>query len=121
MFVIEGNLNGTNLSFNEANLSQTDLHELIVLANDKRAVAESTNTKPDNQQIKPYFKDVITWNDLDFNSQAEVKIAEALDRANIIFLSNTKIRLTTPTGRENKIANFVILHDGKLGILQTNN
>ncbi len=119
--IIEGNLNGTNLSFNEANLSQTDLHELIVLANDKRSVAESTNTKPDNQQIQPYFKDRIKWNDLDFNSQAEVKIAEALDRANIIFLSNTKIRLTTPTGRENKIANFVILHDGKLGILQTNN
>ncbi len=119
--IIEGNLNGTNLSFNEANLCQTNLQELIVLANGKRVVAESTNTKPDNQEIQPYFKNGIKWNDLDFNSQAEVKIAEALDRANIIFLSNTKIRLTTPTGRENKIANFVILHAGKLGILQTNN
>ncbi|MGD1807147.1 hypothetical protein ACP6PL_17160 [Dapis sp. BLCC M126] len=119
--IIGVNLSGTNLSVNEANLCQTDLHELILLANGKKSVAERTNTKPDNQQIKPYFKNGIKWNDLDFNSQAEVKIAEALDRANIIFLANTKIRLTTPIGRENKIANFVILHAGKLGILQTNN
>lgn len=114
-------MNGTNLSFNEANLCQTDLHELIVLAHGKRAVAESMTTKLDKQPIQPSFKNGITWNDLDFNSQAEVKIAEALDRANIIFFPNPKIRLTTSTGRKNKLAHFVILQGGKLGILQINN
>ncbi|GFZ91676.1 hypothetical protein [Okeania sp. KiyG1] len=59
------------------------------------------------------MKNTVNWNGLDFNSQAEVKIAEALDRANIIFFPNTKIRLTTATGRENKIVNFVILHRKK--------
>ena len=116
--VIEGNLNGSNLSFNEAKLCQTDLHELIVLTNGKKLVEENTNTKGDRQQNKSYLKNIINWNGLDLNSQAEVKIAEALDRANIIFFSNTKIRLTTATGRENKIVNFVILHRGKLGIIQ---
>lgn len=119
--IIGVNLSGTNLSVNEANLCQTDLHELILLANGKKSVAESTNTKPDNQQIKADFKDGIKWNGLDFNSQAEVKIAEALDRANIRFFSNTKIRLTTTTGKQNQLANFVILHGGKLGIIQINN
>ncbi|MDY7007620.1 MAG: hypothetical protein SWX82_27720 [Cyanobacteriota bacterium] len=79
---------------------------------------ESTKTKADNQQNKSYLKNTINWNGLDFNSQAEVKIAEALDRANIIFLSKTKIRFTSATGRENKIVNFLILHREKLGILQ---
>ena len=116
--VIEGNLNGSNLSFNEAKLCQTDLHELIVLTNGKKLVEENTNTKGDRQQNKSYLKNIINWNGLDFNSQAEVKIAEALDRANIIFFSNTKIRLTTATGRENKIVNFVVLHREKLGIIQ---
>ena len=64
------------------------------------------------------MKNIINWNGLNLNSQAEVKIAEALDRANIIFFSNTKIRLTTATGRENKIVNFVVLHKEKLGIIQ---
>ena len=116
--MIEGNLNGSNLSFNEAKLCQTDLHELIVLTNGKKLVEENTNTKGDRQQNKSYLKNIINWNGLNLNSQAEVKIAEALDRANIIFFSNTKIRLTTATGRENKIVNFVILHRGKLGIIQ---
>ena len=116
--IIGVNLSGTNLSVNEANLCQTDLHELIVLTNGKKLVEESTNTKADHLQNKSYLKNTINWNGLDFNYQAEVKIAEALDRANIIFFSNTKIRLTTATGRENKIVNFVILHREKLGIIQ---
>ena len=116
--IIGVNLSGTNLSVNEANLCQTDLHELIVLTNGKKLVEESTNTKADRLQNKSYLKNTINWNGLDFNSQAEVKIAEALDRANIIFFSNTKIRFTTATGRENKIVNFVILHREKLGIIQ---
>ncbi|NEP83391.1 MAG: hypothetical protein F6K17_02625 [Okeania sp. SIO3C4] len=116
--IIGVNLSGTNLSVNEAKLCQTDLHELIVLTNGKNLEEESTKYKPDRLQNKSYLKNTINWNGLDFNSQAEVKIVEALDRANIIFFSNTKIRLTTVTGRENKIVNFVILYRGKLGIIQ---
>ena len=116
--IIGVNLSGTNLSLNEANLCQTDLHELIVLTNGKKLVEENTNTKPGNQENKSYLKNTINWNGLNFYSQAEVKIAEALDRANIIFFSNTKIRLTTATGRENQTVNFVILHREKLGIIQ---
>ncbi|NEN93715.1 MAG: hypothetical protein F6K48_34530 [Okeania sp. SIO3H1] len=116
--IIGVNLGGTNLSVNEANLCQTDLNELMVFTDGKKSLAKNTNIKPGNEENKSYLKDRINWNGLNFHSQAEVKIAEALDRANIIFFSNTKIRLTTATGRENQIVNFVILHREKLGIIQ---
>jgi hypothetical protein len=58
------------------------------------------------------------WNDLRFRCEEQVKIAEALDRANIFFFPNSKARLTTPEGRQNQEPDFLIFHQGKLGILE---
>jgi hypothetical protein len=58
------------------------------------------------------------WNNLRFRCEEQVKIAEALDRANIFFFPNSQARLTTPEGRQNQEPDFLIFHQGKLGILQ---
>ena len=54
---------------------------------------------------------------MQFRSEEEVKIAEALDRAGVLFCSNSKIRLTTSEGRENQESNFLVFYEGKWGIL----
>jgi very-short-patch-repair endonuclease len=61
---------------------------------------------------------VRTWNNLRFRSQSEVRIAIALDRAGVLFLPGCKGRLTTPMGRENREADFLVCHEGKWGILE---
>ncbi|MCL1475484.1 hypothetical protein [Argonema antarcticum] len=72
-----------------------------------------------NQEIKSNSEEKIYyWNDLPLRSQAQVKIAEALDRANILFIPNSKARLTTTEGRQNQEPDFLIFHQGKLGILE---
>jgi hypothetical protein len=61
---------------------------------------------------------VRTWNNLRFRSQSEVRIAIALDQAGVLFLPNCRARLTTPQGRENREADFLVCHEGKWGILE---
>jgi hypothetical protein len=58
------------------------------------------------------------WNNLRFRSESEVKIAEALDRAGVLFLPNCKARLNTPEGRRNREADFIICHNGRWGMLE---
>ncbi|AFY82673.1 pentapeptide repeat-containing protein [Oscillatoria acuminata] len=58
-----------------------------------------------------------SWNGWQFRSQAEVKIAEALDRAGVLFYPNATARLTTPDGRKNQDPHFLVGSEGKLGIL----
>lgn len=57
------------------------------------------------------------WNGWQFRSLAEVKIAEALDRAGVLFYPNATARLTTPDGRKNQEPHFLVGSEGKLGIL----
>jgi hypothetical protein len=58
------------------------------------------------------------WKNLYFRSQSEIRIAEALDRAGVLFFPNCRGRLGLPATRENKEADFLICHDGKWGILE---
>lgn len=55
---------------------------------------------------------------MNFHYEEQIKIAEALDRANILFFPNSKARLTTTEGRQNQELNFLIFHQGKWGILE---
>jgi uncharacterized protein YjbI with pentapeptide repeats len=72
-----------------------------------------------NQGINFYSNQQIhTWENLRFRSKTEIKIAEALDRAGVLFLPNCLARLNTPNGRENKEADFLICYNGKWGILE---
>jgi len=112
---IEVNLSGANLSganlsgarlfanLNEADYVQTDL--------DKTINADS-ETELSNSQNE------IDWNGFCFHSDAQVKIAETLDRTSTLFIPNSQLRLATPAGRQNQQADFLIFHQNKLGILK---
>lgn len=83
-----------------------------------RKTPESANTA-NNQGVKFNFNNKThTWQRLTFRSKTEIKIAEALDRAEVLFLPNCLARLNTPNGRANKEADFLICYNGKWGILE---
>jgi hypothetical protein len=72
-----------------------------------------------NQGVQFYSNSIIhTWENLRFRSKTEIKIAEALDRTGVLFVPNSLARLTTPKGRENKEADFLICYNGKWGVLE---
>ena len=60
----------------------------------------------------------LTWKNLRFRSASERRIAEALDRAGVLFLPNCRARLGPTANRKNREADFLIGHDQKWGILE---
>jgi uncharacterized protein YjbI with pentapeptide repeats len=112
---IEVNLSGANLSganlsgarlfanLNEADYGQADLDKIIT------AESETELSNSENE---------IDWNGFCFHSDAQVKIAEILDRTSTLFIPNSQLRLATPAGRQNQQADFLIFHQNKLGILK---
>ncbi|XWK89231.1 MAG: pentapeptide repeat-containing protein [Phormidium sp.] len=115
------NLTGANLSETRicANLIQADLCQAIL----DRKIITNNNTQSDkardNWEANPDSEEqTYHWNGLHFCSEAQVKIAEALDRTNILFIPNFQIRLTSTEGRENKQVDFLIFYQGKSGILE---
>jgi hypothetical protein len=112
---IEVNLSGANLSganlsgarlfanLNEADYGQADLDKTI------NADSETELSASENE---------IDWNGFCFHSDAQVKIAEILDRTSTLFIPNSQLRLATPAGRQNQQADFLIFHQNKLGILK---
>lgn len=59
------------------------------------------------------------WQELWFRSQAEVCIAEALDRANVLFTPNASIRLgVSPDHRDNVEVDFLVIAGRKVGVLE---
>ncbi len=60
---------------------------------------------------------MIVWNGLNFRSQSEHLIAEALERAKVMFLPNSRVRLGT-VKRGTMEPDFLICHKGKWGILE---
>ena len=130
--MIEVNLSGANLSgasLSVANLSVqkpslTNLSEAdSLLADLQKAIIPDNKTESiengHNQGVQSNSEETIYhWNGLRFRSDAQIKIAEALDRANVLFFPNSKARLTTTEGRENQEPDFLIFHNGKWGILE---
>ncbi|MEG4961974.1 MULTISPECIES: pentapeptide repeat-containing protein [unclassified Microcoleus] len=128
---IEVNLSGANLSganlngarvvanFIETDLSQAD-YQGSIAPNDKTASSEELTDIEDeqNQEIQPDSEDEINWNGFRLHSDAQVKIAEILDRTSTLFIPNSQLRLATPEGRQNLEADFLIFHQGKLGMLK---
>ncbi len=77
------NLSGANLSgarlfanLNEADYVQTDLDK-IINADSETELSDSKNT--------------INWNGFCFHSDAQVKIAETLDRTSTLFIPNSQL------------------------------
>ncbi len=71
-----------------------------------------------NQGVDINNRVTIMWKNLRFRSESEKKIAEALDKANVLFLPNCLARLNTPEGRKNKEPDFVVCENGRWGILE---
>lgn len=57
------------------------------------------------------------WQNLYFRSQSEIRIAEALDRAGVLFFPNCRGRLGREA-RQNREADFLVCHNGAWGILE---
>lgn len=58
------------------------------------------------------------YNNLRFRSASEVKIAEALDKAGVMYLPLCKARLNSGRNRVNREPDFLVCHGGKWGILE---
>jgi len=71
-------------------------------------------TKVSNQGINAPHE----WKGFYFRSKAEIKIAEALDRAGVLFYPNSKARLNKAEARVNKESDFLVFQAGKFGILE---
>ena len=59
-----------------------------------------------------------SWRNLRFRSESEIRIAQALERAEVLFLPNCMARLGLASDRKNREADFLICADGKWGILE---
>lgn len=83
--------------------------------NEVLAVLDGTSVH--NQAIG--FKATKTYAGLCFRSESEVRIAQALDRANVMFLPNCRARIgSRAETRRGLEADFVVMVDGKWGALE---
>ena len=112
---IEVNLTGTNLS--GANLSGARLFANLNEADYGQADLDKTINADSETELYNLEKE-INWNGFCFHSDAQVKIAEILDRTSTLFIPNSQLRLATPAGRQNVEADFLIFHQNKLGMLK---
>lgn len=60
----------------------------------------------------------LEWNHLRFRTVGEVRIAQALDAAGVLFLPNCRARLGDDGKRENREPDFLVCHKGKWGMLE---
>jgi hypothetical protein len=70
----------------------------------------------DNQAIG--YKATKSYEPLRFRSASEVRIAQALDRAGVMYLPNCKARVGSVERRRNSEADFLICANGSWGILE---
>lgn len=115
-------LSGTRLlftNFSEPVSCQQDLEQALLPDHNTDSPREIIKSEEEHQQIHYNSEEKIyLWNNFNFHCEEQIKIAEALERANILFFPNAKVRLTTPEGRSNQEANFLIFYQGKWGILE---
>lgn len=61
---------------------------------------------------------VRVWNNLNFRSASEVRIAQALDKAGALYWPNGRARLGEAGARRNLEADFLVCYRGRWGILE---
>lgn len=59
-----------------------------------------------------------TWAGMRFRSESELRLAQALDRAGVLFFPDALARLGTPRARQNREADFLVCWQGAWGILE---
>jgi hypothetical protein len=113
------NLSGTRLfvNLNEADFVQSDLGKTIIPG--EHEISEKNTAEEDKQETSQKAEEQsYDWNGWHFRSEEEVEIAEALDRAGVLFIPKSRIRMTTSEGKQNQEPDFLIFSQGKWGILQ---
>lgn len=92
---------------------------LIDIDPDWRAeLLEIARGKGINNQV-PRVAGVRSWQALNFRSESEVRIAQALERAGVLFLPNCRARLGAgSTGRKNREPDFLVCDEGRWGVLE---
>lgn len=61
----------------------------------------------------------LVWNGLQFRSKSEIEIAKELDKRGILFFPNAGSRITDMKDKRlTKEVDFLVIHNGKLGILE---
>lgn len=70
----------------------------------------------DNQAVG--FKATRTYEGLRFRSESEVRVAQALDRAGVMYMPNCRARIGSLDRRRNIEADFVVMVGGKWGVLE---
>jgi hypothetical protein len=115
--VIEVNLSGADLS--GSNLSVAKLVANLIEESDVSQADTQGKVSGDRPNSNKQREErVYPWNDWQFTSEAQLKIAETLDRLEVVFFPNARGRLTTRQGRQNQEFSFLIFHRGKWGILE---
>jgi hypothetical protein len=106
----------TNADLTDANLAGADLSDAkLDGANLEGTIRHwDERSEASNQGINAPYK----WEGLYFRSKTEIKIAQALDRAGVLFYPNSKARLNTSEDRDGKESDFLVFHLGKWGILE---
>jgi hypothetical protein len=91
--------------------------QLVDLHDDwHKELLEISRGKPvHNQAVQA--EHAILWNNHRFRSQAEIRLANALEKARAFFLPNCKARLGI-SKRENREPDFLVCHKGKWGIIE---
>ena len=110
------NLSGSKLLFaniGEPDSCKADLYQENT-PSDRVEITEEENETETQSPAEPL---TYSWNGWQFHSAAEANIAEALDRAGVLFFPKATARLTTTDGRQNQDLYFLICYQGKLGIL----
>jgi hypothetical protein len=122
--IISINLEGANLtgaSISAANLSEARRLGHFLNTYSKGDLYQNDlpdrNDEPEIELKKVDEKNDYIWNNVRFNTEVEVKIAEILDRMNIIFSPNTILRMIAAKGKVTKKVSFLIIVRGKCGIL----
>ncbi|MBA2518343.1 MAG: hypothetical protein H0V24_01630 [Chloroflexia bacterium] len=92
--------------------------ELVPIDPDWRTqlISRVQGTAVDNQGLIP--KDFRLWNNLRFRSATEVKIAEALDRAGVLFFPLCRGRLNQRQVRVTREPDFLVCHQGRWGMIE---
>jgi hypothetical protein len=91
----------------------TEQVQLLQAQLDKQKLAEDLR-QASNQGINAPYQ----WNGFYFRSRTEIRIAEALDRAGVLFYPNSKARLNKAEARVNMESDFLVFKAGRFGILE---
>lgn len=114
--VIEVNLSGADLS--GANLNGARMIANFIETDMSQADTQGKASGDRPHSNKQTEERMYPWNDWQFTSEAQLKIAETLDRLETVFFPNPRGRLSTLQGRQNQEFSFLIFHQGKWGILE---